>query len=260
MGSRMLQKITVFSWVCQRISKRHPLRRCLAPVCRLLLALALWKHFLRKDFSTSKWQGVRKKCFPDFSARTNRADLSGARRAEKSGKQIPFLRTNLKKAFFKFEPIWKRLFSNWFVGDLQICCHFQHKTAKPTSKQMVKTNTFPICFPKMFPQLNRSLKTRVEGIWGSFRNFGNFWNLWISVDWKPWNFVQKPWSFGQTSRILEHFWNIFGNLGISVHSVFLVQVNNGYGTNSNHIRMKKPPLTRGTAGPEFPYSNSKQYS
>jgi hypothetical protein len=25
-------------------------------------------------------------------------------RAEKSGKQIPFLRTNLKKAFFKFEP------------------------------------------------------------------------------------------------------------------------------------------------------------
>jgi hypothetical protein len=24
--------------------------------------------------------------------------------------------------------------------------------------------------------------------------------------------------------------------------------------------MKKPPLTRGTAGPEFPYSNSKQYS
>jgi hypothetical protein len=88
--------------------------------------------------------------------------------------------------------------------------------------------------------------------------FGNFWNLWISVDWKPWNFVQKPWSFGQTSRILEHFWNIFGNLGISVHSVFLVQVNNGYGTNSNHIRMKKPPLTRGTAGPEFPYSNSKK--
>ena len=61
------------------------------------------------------------------------------------------------------------------------------------------------------------------------------------------------------TRILEHFWNIFGNLGISVHSVFLVQVNNGYGTNSNHIRMKKPPLTRGTAGPEFPYSNSKQY-
>jgi hypothetical protein len=37
--------------------------------------------------------------------RTNRAYLSGARRAEKSGKQIPFLRTNLKKAFFKFEPI-----------------------------------------------------------------------------------------------------------------------------------------------------------
>jgi hypothetical protein len=34
-----------------------------------------------------------------------RAYLSGARRAEKSGKQIPFLRTNLKKAFFKFEPI-----------------------------------------------------------------------------------------------------------------------------------------------------------
>ena len=62
----------------------------------------------------------------------------------------------------------------------------------------------------------------------------------------------------RTSRILEHFWNIFGNLGISVHSVFLVQVNNGYGTNSNHIRMKKPPLTRGTAGPEFPYSNSKK--
>jgi len=25
--------------------------------------------------------------------------------AEKSGKQIPFLRTNLKKDFFKFEPI-----------------------------------------------------------------------------------------------------------------------------------------------------------
>ena len=44
-------------------------------------------------------------CFPDFSARTNRGDLSGTRRAEKSGKQIPLLRTNLKKAFFKFEPI-----------------------------------------------------------------------------------------------------------------------------------------------------------
>jgi len=47
--------------------------------------------------------------------------------------------------------------SNWFVGDLQICCHFQHKTARPTSKQMVKTNTFPICFPKMFQQLVPSL-------------------------------------------------------------------------------------------------------
>ena len=67
-------------------------------------------------------------------------------------------------------------------------------------------------------------------------------------------------SIGKTTRILEHFWNIFGNIGISVHSVFLVQVNNGYGTNLNHIRMKIPPLTRGTAGPEFPYSNSKQYS
>ena len=116
--------------------------------------------FFPKDFSTRKWQGVRKKCFPDFSARTNRAYLSGARRAEKSGKQIPFLRTNLKKTFFKFEPIWKRLFSNWFVGDLQICCHFQHKTARPTSKQMVKTNTFPICFPKMFSQLVPSLSRR----------------------------------------------------------------------------------------------------
>jgi len=29
--------------------------------------------------------------------------LSGARRAEKSGKQIPFLRTNLKKTFFKLK-------------------------------------------------------------------------------------------------------------------------------------------------------------
>ena len=42
-----------------------------------------------------------------------------------------------------------------------------------------------------------------------FRSIGN-----------PWNFVQKPWSFGQTSRILEHFWNVFGNLGISVHFCF----------------------------------------
>jgi hypothetical protein len=50
---------------------------------------------------------------------------------------------------------------------------------------------------------------------------------------------------------------IFGNLGISVPSLFLVQVNNGYGTNSNHIRIKKPPLTRGTAGPEFPFRNSR---
>jgi len=33
----------------------------------------------------------------------NRAYFSAA--AEKSGKQIPFLRTNLKKAFFKFEQI-----------------------------------------------------------------------------------------------------------------------------------------------------------
>ena len=59
-------------------------------------------------------------------------------------------------------------------------------------------------------------------------------------------------NLGVSVRHLES-WNIFGNIGISVHSVFLVQVNNGYGTNSNHIRMKKPPLTRGTAGPEFPY-------
>ena len=57
---------------------------------------------------------------------------------------------------------------------------------------------------------------------------------------KSWNFGQKPLNCGQTSRILEHFWNIFGNLGISVHSVFLIQVNNGYGTNSNHISIKKP--------------------
>ena len=34
-------------------------------------------------------------------------------------------------------------FENWFVGDLQICCHFQHKTGRPTSKQMVKTTVDP---------------------------------------------------------------------------------------------------------------------
>jgi hypothetical protein len=44
-----------------------------------------------------------------------------------------------------------------------ILLSFSTQTAKPTSKQMVKTNTFPICFPKMFPQLNRSLsKTNGE--------------------------------------------------------------------------------------------------
>ena len=46
----------------------------------------LCRHFFPKDFSTRKWGSHFEKCFPDFSARTHRAYLSGARRAEKSGK------------------------------------------------------------------------------------------------------------------------------------------------------------------------------
>jgi len=73
----------------------------------------------------------------------------------------------------------------------------------------------------------------LEGIWNAFRNALLVWEFLKSL-----NFGRL-----ETVEFRPDFWNIFGNLGISVHSVFLVQVNNGYGTNSNHIRIKKPPLT-----------------
>jgi hypothetical protein len=98
---------------------------------------------------------------------------------------------------------------------------------------------------------------RLEGIWNAFRNALLVWEFLKSLNFGRLETLEfRPETFGVSVRHLES-WNIFGNLGISVHSVFLVQVNNGYGTNSNHIRTKKPPLTRGTAGPEFPFRNSK---
>jgi len=89
-------------------------------------------------------------------------------------------------AFFKFEPIWKRLFSNWFVGDLQICCHFEHKTARPKSKQMVKTNTLPICFPKMFFSCQKYKKiqpTHWVFVRTSPKNLGNKFHFYEPI-WK----------------------------------------------------------------------------
>ncbi len=73
-------------------------------------------------------------------------------------------------------------------------------------------------------------------------------DLWCVLNWS-----RPSFDSGETKTFQKIPYNhfCFDNLGTSNDLVFLVQVNNGFGTNSNHISIKKPPPNAGDGWPEF---------